>query len=114
MDWISAMEKYFKWDEMEYVKRVKFYCTNLKGNITIGCEQLQKERVRQRKNKIRMWNKKMSMIKGKFLPRDYEQRLFKDFYNLRQKERSVQGYIEEFYRVSIRRKHEEKEEKLVT
>jgi len=40
MDWISAMEKYFKWDEMEYVKRVKFYCTNLKGNITIGCEQL--------------------------------------------------------------------------
>ena len=41
-------------------------------------------------------------LKSKFFPRDYQQTLFRQMQNLRQRSMTVKAYIEEFYKVSIR------------
>ena len=44
----------------------------------------------------------VAKLKGKFLPSDYQQTLFRQMPNLRQRSMTVKEYIEEFYKVSIR------------
>ena len=46
-------------------------------------------------------------LKRQFIPMDYELDLLKKMQGLNQVEKSVQGYIEEFYRVLIRIGHAE-------
>eukprot|EP00253_Pinus_taeda_P031890 PITA_31890 len=41
-------------------------------------------------------------LRGKFLPSDYQQTLFRQMQNLRQRSMTVREYTEEFYKVSIR------------
>ena len=44
----------------------------------------------------------MAKLKGKFLPDDYQLKLYKKMQNLRQRLLTIKEYTEEFYRVSIR------------
>ena len=44
----------------------------------------------------------VAKLRGKFLPSNYQQTLFKQMQNLRQRPMTVKEYTEEFYKVSIR------------
>lgn len=44
----------------------------------------------------------VAKLRGKFLPSNYQQTLFRQMQNLRQRSMIVKEYIEEFYKVSIR------------
>jgi len=52
-------------------------------------------------------------LRYKFLASDYGQRLFKEFQNLRQREKSVSEYTNEFFRLSIHRNVDEGGKQLV-
>eukprot|EP00253_Pinus_taeda_P013296 PITA_13296 len=107
MDWIRSIDQYFDYEEVEENKRVKFAVTRLKGHAAIWWDELQTSRTRKGKSKIKQWDKMVSKLKAKFLPKDYHLNIFKQMQNLKQKGMSVKEYTEEFYRLSIRTRHVE-------
>ena len=85
----------------------------MKGHATIWWDELQTSRTRKGKSKIKQWDKMVSRLKFKFMPKYYHLNLFRQLQNLRQKGVSVKEYIEEFYKLSIRAGHvEENVEKI--
>ena len=107
MDWIRSIDQYFDYEEIEENKRVKFAVTRLKGHTAIWWDELQTSRMRKGKSKIKQWDKMVSKLKAKFLPKDYHLNIFKQMQNLKQKGMSVKEYTEELYRLSIRIGHVE-------
>ena len=55
IDWLTKMGNYFEWKLMTKEKKMKFACTKLKGHAMIWWDHLQKERVRNGKEKLDRW-----------------------------------------------------------
>jgi hypothetical protein len=102
IDWIGELERYFEYENVQDPNRVRFVVTKLKGHATLWWDMLQKDRVNNQLEKIRTWKKMVTKIKEKFLPVDYQQNLFRQVQNLRQRETYVREYTEEFFRLSLR------------
>lgn len=98
LDWLNSLEKLFDWKDMPDQKRVKFAATRLKGHAAIWWDQIQADRRLKGKEPIGTWEKMKSRLRGKFVPPPRRSSL----QNLRQRERSVQEYTEEFHQLSIR------------
>eukprot|EP00253_Pinus_taeda_P027252 PITA_27252 len=96
------MEKFFDYEETEDEKKVKFAITKLKGHAAIWWDGVQAERKRLGKQPIKNWSKMVAKLRGKFLPSNYQQTLFRQMQNLRQRSLTVKEYTEGFYKVSIR------------
>lgn len=101
-DWINGMEKFFDYEEMEDEKKVKFAVTKLVGHAALWWDGVQAERRSLGKQPIKNWSRMAAKLKGKFLPINYQQMLFRQMQNLRQRALTVKEYTEEFYKVSIR------------
>jgi len=96
IDWINSMEKFFDYEEMEDEKKVKFVVTKLIGHAALWWDGVQAERRRLGKQPIKNWSRMVAKLKGKFLPSNYQQTLFRQMQNLRQRALTVKEYIEEF------------------
>ena len=103
MDWISTLDKYFDYEEVDDKKKVKFAITRLECHVANWWDELQTSRARKGKSKIKQWDKMVSRLKAKFMPKDYQLNIFRPLQNLRQKGLIVKEYIEEFYKTSIRK-----------
>ena len=79
------MDKYFCYEEVDDKKKVKFAVTRLKGHAAIWWDELQTSRERKGKPKIKQWDKMVSRLKDKFMPKYYQLSLFTQLQNLRQK-----------------------------
>ena len=84
-DWVSSLDKYFDYEEVDDKKKVKFAATRLKGHAALWWDKLQLSRERKGKPKIKKWEKMVSKMKGKFLLKDYQLNLFIQLQNLKQK-----------------------------
>jgi hypothetical protein len=102
MDWINTMDTYFEFDEVEDKKKVKYATNKLKGHVSIWWDELKIHRERKWKYRIKNWDKMVSKIKRKFMPKDYQLILFIQLQNLRKKGMEIKEYTDEFYRLSIR------------
>jgi hypothetical protein len=112
--WINAMDKYFDYEEVEEENKFKYAMIRLKRHVSLWWDELQEDRRRKRKIKIRSWHKMVVKFKGKFMPKDYQKNFFRQLQNLRHKTMKVKEYIEECYRLIIRVGHiEEDVEKVV-
>jgi len=49
LDWISELDKYFEYEEIDEDKKIKFVVTNLKGRATLWWDSVQVERRRLNK-----------------------------------------------------------------
>jgi hypothetical protein len=87
--------------------------TRLKGHATLWWDELQADRRRKGKSKIKSWDRMVAKLKDKFIPKDYQLNLFRRLQNLRQKGLSVKEYTEEFYKLNIRAGHRENDEEKV-
>jgi hypothetical protein len=110
LDWIRSMEKYFDYEDVDEEKRVRHDVTWLKGHATLWWDELQAERKRKGKQKIKNWDRMVAKLKAKFMPKDYQINLFRKLQNLRQKGMTVKEYTEEFYKLNIRTGQREKDE----
>jgi hypothetical protein len=110
LDWISALDKYFDYEEIDDEKKVKHVVTILKGHATLWWDELQADRRCKGKSKIKSWDRMVAKLKAKFIPKYYQINLFRKLQNLRQKGLSVKEYTEEFYRLNIRAGHRENDE----
>lgn len=102
LDWIRTVENFFDYSEIAEEQRVKVVAYKLKGGAFAWWEQLQYKRKREGKRPIRSWSKMRRLLKARFLPADYEQMLYQQFQQCRQRAQSVTDYTEEFYRLSAR------------
>lgn len=106
MDWFSLLDKYFGYEEeVDEKKKVKFVVTKLKGHATIWWDELQTSRARKWMSKIKQWDKMVSILKAKYMPKYYQLNIFRQLQNLRQKRMTINEYKEEFYKLSIRTGH---------
>ena len=87
--------------------------TKLKGHAALWWDELQADRRCKGKQKIKIWDRMITNMKAKFIPRDYQITLFRRMQNLRQKMMSVKEYTEEFYRLNIRAGHRESDDEKV-
>jgi len=60
--------------------------------------------------RIQSWEEMVLKLKTKFLSTDYHQRVIRDCQNLRQREKTVSEYIDEFFKLSIRSERVKDEE----
>jgi hypothetical protein len=69
--WIRSMDKYFNYDDVNEEKRVRHVVTRLKGHATLWWDELQAERRRKGKHKIKNWDRMVAKLKAKFMPKYY-------------------------------------------
>jgi hypothetical protein len=77
LDWIRALDTYFDYEDVEEDKKVKHAIKRLKGHATLWWDELQADRRCQGKKKIKTWDRMISKMKEKFIPRDYQISLFR-------------------------------------
>ncbi|KAM0969837.1 hypothetical protein ACFX2F_018150 [Malus domestica] len=88
--------------EIPEEKKVKLVTYKLKSGPFALWEQLQISQTRQRKTHMHSWMKMKPLLKARFLPPDYEQVLFQQYQECKQRSRTVQAYTKEFYRLASR------------
>jgi hypothetical protein len=81
LDWIRALDTYFDYEDVEKDKKVKHAITRLKGHATLWWDELQADRCCQGKHKIKIWDRMITEMKVKFIPRDYQITLFRGMQN---------------------------------
>ena len=64
--------------------------------------RVQEERRLRGEPRVRTWRQMKSLLKGRFLPADYDQILFIQFQNCAQGNMTVLDYTEEFLRLQVR------------
>eukprot|EP00253_Pinus_taeda_P016259 PITA_16259 len=95
------MEKFFDYEQIEDEKKVNFVVTKLKGHAALWWDGVQAERRRLGKQPIKNWSRMVAKLKGKFLPNNYQQTLFRQMQNLRQRALTVKQYTVEFHKIEI-------------
>jgi hypothetical protein len=77
----------------------------LRRHEALWWDGIEEERKKKNKAMIKSWNRMITKLKGKFLPRDFQLSLFRKMQNLKQRLMTVREYTEEFYKVNIRASH---------
>jgi hypothetical protein len=76
--------------------------TRLKGHATLWWDELQANKRRKGKSKIKSWDIMVAKLKDKFIRKDYQLTMLIKLQNLRKKGLSVKEYAKEFYKLNIR------------
>jgi hypothetical protein len=82
LDYISALDNYFDYEEIDDEKKVKHAVTRLKGHAMLWWDELQADRRSKGKYKIKNWDRKVAKLKANFIPKDYQINLFRKLQNL--------------------------------
>jgi hypothetical protein len=114
LDWIRALDTYFDYEDVQEDKKVKHIVTRLKGHAALWWDELQADRRYKGKQKIKSWDRMITKMKEKFIPRDYQITLFRRMQNLRQKLMTVKEYTKEFYKLNIMAGHRESDDEKVS
>jgi hypothetical protein len=77
LDWIRALDIYLDYEDIEEYKKFKHVVTLLKGHAALWWDELQADRCCKGKQKIKSWDRMISKMKAKFIPRDYQITLFR-------------------------------------
>jgi hypothetical protein len=83
LDWVSAMDKYFDYEDIEEDKMVKHAVKRLKGHATLWWDELQAEHRRNGKQKIKNWDRMVAKLESKFIPKDYQINLYRRLQSLK-------------------------------
>ncbi|XP_020693469.2 uncharacterized protein LOC110107535, partial [Dendrobium catenatum] len=99
--------------EVEPEKQVKYVACRLKSGASAWWLQLMQSRRREGKGPVRSWWRMKQLLRGHFLPTDYEQMLYLQYQHCVQGSRTVSDYTEEFYRLGARNNLNESTNQLV-
>jgi hypothetical protein len=83
LDWVCAMEKYLDYRDIKEDKMVKHAVTRLKGHATLWWDEIQAERRRNGKKKIKSWDRMVAKLKEKFISKDYHINIYRRLQNLK-------------------------------
>ncbi|PKU77096.1 hypothetical protein MA16_Dca001702 [Dendrobium catenatum] len=113
LDWERSVETFFEYMEIEPIKQVRYVACRLKAGASAWWQQILQSRRREGRGAVRSWRRMKQLLRGHYLPTDYEQMLYQQYQHCRQGNRSVNDYTEEFYRLSARNNLNETANQLV-
>jgi hypothetical protein len=113
LDWITEVERFFEYMNITEEKKVKLVAYKFKGGASAWWERLQLSQSKEGKRPMTSWFKMKRLLNARFLPPDFEQRLFQQYQECRQGVRTIQAYVDDFYRLSARNDLMETEAQLV-
>jgi retrotransposon gag protein len=79
----------------------------------VWLEGVQKQRRREDRERINSWEKLKKHLRRRYMPKNYRQQLCLQWVTLRQDNRSVADYIQEWEKLSVLRDTNESEEMMV-
>ncbi|XP_071726871.1 uncharacterized protein [Rutidosis leptorrhynchoides] len=113
LDWLSTVERVFDIKDIPEHLKVKLVAIKLRKHASLWWENVCKHRAYARKSKVATWDKMKKLLRSKFLPTNFKQEAYMEYHNLRQRNMSVDEFIQEFDRVRLRCDVQEEEEQIV-
>jgi len=113
LDWLHTVERVFEYKDIPEDKKVKLIALRLRKYASLWWTNLCAKRVRERKSKIRTWEKMKSKLKARFLPPTYVQDCYSQLHHLSQGNLSVEEYTREFEKLVIKCDLHEPEEQTI-
>lgn len=80
---MHGLDKYFDYEDIEKDNKVNYAMTRLKGHAILWWHDVQAERRRKGKSKIKVSYMMVKKLKGKFLAKHYCINIFKQLQNLK-------------------------------
>ena len=93
INWISEINKYVEYDEVQEDKRVRLAVTRLKGHASLWWDSVQTER-RKNKSLIKSWDRMVVNMRANLFPKYYQLIMYRQVQNLRQILLTVREYTE--------------------
>ena len=102
IDWMSELDKYFEYDEVEDDKKFMLVVAKLRGHASLWWDSVQAKRRRKNKPLIECWDIMVSNMRANFPPKDNDFSLYGEMKNLGQRLLIVREYTQGFYKVNLR------------
>jgi hypothetical protein len=114
LDWIAAVEEVLDFKGVPEDRRVSLVATKFRGRAAAWWQQLKQSRTRLGKSKINRWEKLLKYMRPAFLPYNYTRTMYQRLQNLIQGSKTVDEYMEEFYKYLTRVELAETDDQLVS
>ncbi|KAF2316940.1 hypothetical protein GH714_007154 [Hevea brasiliensis] len=101
LDWLTKVDHFFEYAEILEERKVKLVAYILKGGASVWWDRSKETRRREGNNLVTSWRRMQQLLRGRFLPPDYEQYLFESYQNCSQGTRSVNEYTIEVLRLAM-------------
>ena len=95
------MEQYFEFKETPPNQQYKIAKIKLTKSAAVWLEGIQKQRLREERNRINTWEKLKKQMKRRYVPPTYKQQQIVKLYALKQGARSVEDYMTEWERLYL-------------
>ena len=113
LDWLRTIERISQCKDIPEDKNVKLVVLRLRKYASVWWTNFCAKRVRERKTKIRTWEKLKSKLKARFLPSTYVQDFNSQLHHLNQDNLSVEEYTCQFEKLVIKCDLQELEEQTI-
>ena len=102
LEWMHTIKVMFDFRKIPEEKKVKLLTLKLRKYASLWWTDLYAKRLRQRKEKIRTWDKMKSKLKSEFLPPFYLQDYYSQLHDLTRGTISIEEYMREFEKLVIK------------
>ncbi|VFQ90484.1 unnamed protein product [Cuscuta campestris] len=102
LEWLETVERVFDFKDVPEDKKVKIVAFKFWKCASTWWSNLSTKRRRENKAPVKTWLKMRSLLKKKFLPKQYVRDNFAKLQHLRQGPRSVEDYTREFEELLMR------------
>lgn len=96
LDWLTSVDHFFAWHQLTEGRKVQFASAKLKGAAQMWWARTQEANRRSGRGEVTTQDEMKTLLKGRFLPMDYQQSLFLKFHLLHQGSETVDEYTEKF------------------
>jgi len=93
LEWLHTVERIFEYEDVPEDKKVKLVALRLRKYASFWWTNLCSKRVKERKTKIRTWEKMKSKLKAQFLPPTYIQDCYSQFHKLKSTHVSLKSLL---------------------
>lgn len=102
LDWIVSVEEFLDFKQVPDDRRVPLVAMRFRGHATSWSKQFKSTHLRTAREPIQSWKKLKKHIRKTFLPRNYDRVMYNRLQNLKQGQRNVEEYAEEFSQLLTR------------